>query len=547
VAASTPQLTVLGADGGGGESDSKPKAHWVRLPTINWTPSMFAREVGLHMPDADVFQRDGVAVIIDPETGRLNGVTANLLLTELERWFVFYQLKVKDEEPVKLPMGMTVQTARFLLEAREFVGRLRRIDRVNKVRMPVVRRNGKVQLLPEGYDDESRIFTLTSGLAIDEEMLLEKAVGVINHYLREFPFEDARSKAVQVCIMVSLYGTCMLPLEAARLGGVVRANDRGGGKSLLAQMAIAAPFGLPATADIRDRNKLGETFDSAALQSEPYIFFDNLEGVVKNPLIDNFITAPSRRVRLFHTQKTVEAVPGTVLLFTGNNLELSPDIDRRTLLCRLFAEEFDLQERRIENVMDVVSLMKPAVRQEILGAMWALIRHWAEKGCKPAIENGTPYRRAGFAVWSDIFGGIVQQAGFGNPLMMPSDDQSAAPERVHQRRLVEMLAAKILAGQKRTVIREFQEIVDVCFEQELFPWKMNDGAKTYEIKNSAGEKTGDEFRASPSALAWLGRFMSMTVCGRETGREYTLPKGERVRIGFNGKGRARTFWVERLG
>jgi hypothetical protein len=547
-AAALNPLTVL-PGGKDGEGEGKPEAHWVRLPTTNWRPSQFAREVGLIMASEEMFQRDGVAVMVDQETGQLTGVTSQKLITELERWFVFYQLKVKDEEPAKLPMGMKVDTARMLLEASEFVYRLRKIIRVNKVRMPVMRRNGKPELLPEGYDEESRIYTLKSGLTIDEEMPLEKAKAVLEFRLKDFRFEDERSKRVQLCLMVSLFGTCMLPLEAARMGNVTRSNDRGGGKSLLTQMAIIAPFGLPATADIKDRNKLGETFDSAALQSEAYIFFDNLEGVVKNPLIDNFLTAPSRRVRLFHTQKTVEAVPGTVLLFTGNNLDVSPDIERRTLLCRIFVEEFDLMDRHFESVLNVTKLMKPAVRQEMLGAMWALIRHWGAMGCPCAGEPGKPYRRPSFEDWSDLFGGIIQAAGYGNPLVPPSDEMSAGQERKDQRRLVELLADKIdvQGGKTRVAIREFQDVVDVCYEAQLFEWKLMDGGKVNEQFNSVGEKTSTQFKASPTALAWLGRFMSQTVCGREAGREYTLSDKRRVRIGFAGKGRSRTYWVELVG
>jgi hypothetical protein len=538
-------LTVLpGAKDGDGGNDAEPKKLWIRLPTINWTPSQFAREIGQVMADEELFQREGVVVRIDESTGRLEAVTQHQLVTELERWFVFYQLKIKEEEPVKLPMGMTPQCAKTLLEATEFKSRLRRIDRVNRVRMPVIRRDGRVQLLPEGYDAESRIYTLRNGLPIDEEMPKDKAVAVLDALLKEFPFETPRDKAVQVCMMVSLFGTCMLPFEAARMGFVVRSNDRGGGKSLLVEAAIAGPFGLPATADIRDRNKLGETLDSAALQSEAYIFFDNLEGVVKNPMIDNFITAKARRVRLFHTQKTVEVVPGSMLLFTGNNLEVSPDIDRRTLLCRLYVEEFDLQERKIANVIDVNSLLRPAVRAELLSALWSLVRHWRDNSRPVAGEQSAPYRRASFKDWSDIFGGIVQAAGYGNPLVVPSDEVSAAPERVHQRRLVEMLADRIdlKGGKRRYVVKDFQEIVDICHEQELFPWKMD--GKILDITDGSGEKVGTEFRPTPATLSWLGRFMADTVCSRGTGRTYNLPGGRVARIGYEGKGRSRVWWVQ---
>jgi hypothetical protein len=545
--AAGPKFTVLdGKDGDGtGTGEPKKSVPWVRLPTAYRTKLEFAREVGHIVATEEIFQRDGVPVTVDAETGLLEAVSAAGLITKLERWMVFYQVKMSGEEPVKLPVSMNLETARVLLAADEFRAQLRPIRRVNKVRMPVRRADGRPVLLPEGYDEESGIYTLKSGLKIDEAMSIEHATARLDYYLREFGFEDPRSKAVQICAMESLFGTCMLPLEAARMGFVWRSNDRGGGKSLLAEMAIVAPFGLPATADIRDRNKLAETFDSAALQSEAYIFFDNLEGAVKNTLIDNFITAPSRRVRLFHTQKTVEAVAGTVLLFTGNNLEVSPDIDRRTLLCRLFVQEFDLQERRIENFINVHKLMQPAVRGEILGALWALIRNWASKGFPAAGERGKPYRRASFEEWSDVFGGIVQAAGYHNPLQVPPDEKSASPERVHQRRLVECLALRIPAGERRAVVRDFQDIVDICYTEELFGWKLLEGGRTW----SSNEGETEHFQPTKPALAWLGRFMTESVCGRESGREYVLAatterRERRVRIGFEGRGRHRSYWLE---
>jgi hypothetical protein len=425
---------------------------------------------------------------------------------------------------------------------------LRPLKRVNKVRMPVPNKDGGHRLLPEGYDDDTGIYTLRSGLKIDEAMPLDKAKAVFNHWLKEFPFEDGRSMAVMITAMMSLYGTCLLPQEAARMGFVWRSNDRGGGKSLLAQLAIVSAFGLPATTDIRDRNKLAEALDSAALQSDPYLFFDNLEGTVKNTMIDNFITAPARRVRLFHTQKTVEVMAGTQLLFTGNNLEVSPDIDRRTLLCRLFVPEFDLTERQLENSFNVVRLMQPAVRAEILGALWALVRNWEEKGCpKASTANNKNFRRPSFEEWSEVFGGIVQAAGYGNPLVLPADDKSAAPERVQQRRLVECLAAKIPAGESRKVIDDFQDVIDVCYEEELFGEKLLEGSKTFSVGPEGAEIT--RLSPSQSARAWLGRFMSLSVCGRPEGREYILPATDKrpqrkVRIGYDGKGKSRLYWVE---
>lgn len=554
VAASNFTVLPSGGDSGGGEGEGHAKLHWVKLPTLKWLLSQMGQQVGQVMATEEMFTRESVPVIVDPKKGKMLGVTAQKLRSELEKWLVFWKGKPAQNDEgeditVKVPVTMTVDVARGLLECSEFVNRLRPLNRVNKVRMPVAKKDGRHRLLPEGYDDETGIYTLRSELKIDEAMPLDKAKAVFHHWLKEFPFEDKRSHAVMITAMVSLFGTCMLPDGAARMGFLWRSNDRGGGKSLLAQLAVVATFGKPATTDIRDRNKLAEALDSAALQSDPYLFFDNLEGTVKNTMIDNFITSPARRVRLFHTQHTPEVDTCTQLLFTGNNLEVSPDIDRRTLLCRLFVPEFDLTERELENSFNVVRLLQPAVRAELLGAMWALVRNWEDAGRPTAsLPNRKNFVRPSFEEWSEMFGGIVQAAGYGNPLVLPADDKAASPERVQQRRLVECLAAKIAMGETRRVIPEFEEIVDICYQEELFSEKLLEGSKT--LTSGPDDAPVTTLKLSNPATAWLGRFMAMSVVGRPEGREYILPPAKpggaqrKAKIGYDGKGKTRVYWVE---
>jgi hypothetical protein len=177
------------------------------------------------------------------------------------------------------------------------------------------------------------------------------------------------------------------------------------------------------------------------------------------------------------------------------------------------------------------------------------VLHWVAKGCPPASAPGKLcYYRPSFKQWSEVYGGIVQAAGYENPLLPPSDEKSAAPEREQQRRLVERLADMIPMGEVRRVISDFQDIVDVCFEEELFGDKLLDGSKSWA---SEGDPSKTIYKASPSALSWLGRFMALSVCGRAEGRDYTLPPEQgktavrKVRIGYDGKGKYRNYWIER--
>ena len=47
---------------------------------------------------------------------------------------------------------MTADEARAILKAPQFDDRLRRVGRVNTVRLPTIRRGGCIDLLPEGYE-----------------------------------------------------------------------------------------------------------------------------------------------------------------------------------------------------------------------------------------------------------------------------------------------------------------------------------------------------------------------------------------------------------
>ena len=82
-----------------------------------------------------------------------------------------------------------------VLESDEFGPQLRRLGRVHSVRMPVLRSGGALELLPEGYDEATKIFTLSSRVVIDETWTLDQGKSYLNDLYREFGFTDSRSLA----------------------------------------------------------------------------------------------------------------------------------------------------------------------------------------------------------------------------------------------------------------------------------------------------------------------------------------------------------------
>ncbi len=165
---------------------------------------------------------------------------------------------------------------------------------------------------------------------------------------------------------------------------------------------------------------------------------------MSNRNLNAFMTAEYWTGRKFNTQAKFTCPKLTICYLTGNTLSITPDIARRSLVCPLFVEEANVQERHIENLLSSKRLSTPAMRGDILSALWALVRAWDQaRRPKSTLVN------RGFEAWSQIFGGIVEYAGFGNPLEAPPPDQSLDQEGD------DMFAARAQAvGQARRGVAE---------------------------------------------------------------------------------------------
>lgn len=523
---------------------------WVELPgNGNRDLADFARDLLEALSDAPIFRREGIVVTVDPETGLLDPMNGIRFLTWISDRVVIYEWIRTKKMEFKQRKTMPEIVARGTLQSDAFRYGLRSLTRVNMVRMPVFRQDGKRHLLAEGYDAESGIFTMRGDVKVDEDMKVEKAREIIDDYYSEFQWADwdpvtkqSRSKSVAICEAVALYGMGLQSIEAARMGFVFRASAAGGGKSLLAQMGIVASYGLPETTTRANEDELRKSLDSAALQGSPYLFYDNLKGHLESALLEAFVTSPVWGGRVMGTQQKFRARKGTILIVTGNNLSLSPDLQRRMLQCDVHVENFDLQEKQHKRDLNPVVLNRSEIRSEFLSALWAFIRHWDDSGRPKAGEPGKPYRVATFAEWSDIFGGIVQAAGYGNPLVKPPEEQQADQKTPHQRKLVALMSHKL--GEKTdagTTIEHvdftFQEIVDCCYQSELFEFLMGEGKAEYK---QGGDF--DHYILKPSAASRMGRMLTDEMSGK-TGRVFSVGD-DRVRFRKQGEGRNKVYRVE---
>jgi hypothetical protein len=510
---------------------------WVELPGGGRMDKDFAHDLGNILSDKMLFRRESEVVTVNPETGACDLVKPEAFITLVEDYCVPYALRPVKGGTENIPKSMSKAQAAVVLHSAAFRMRLRRITRVGYVTAPVMRADGRLEMLPDGYDAETGIYTLPSTVKI-RGIELGEAVAYLRDLLRDFPFHDDRSLAVQICAMCAAWGHGLQEVSAARLGFVWTANSHRSGKSLLAQFAITPAYGLAEGQTLADRQELRKMLDAVVLGGQSYVFFDNLTGHIQSEIVESFMTTPIWTGRVMGTQRMFKAPRSAVVFITGNNLTVSPDIAERTLTCNLYLENFDPQDRAISRVIDpILDLARPAMRGDILSAIWAIMRHWDAQGRPCAGIPGKPRRLAGFAQWSDIFGGMVQAAGFANPLERPKDEQSPNSRDVHMRTLIELLVQALGADQVGEF--EFQSIVDSCYDNELFTWLFDGRVKK--------EEDGNEwFELNSRAAGNFGLLLTNEMAAKKKGRIFTLRDGRRARFSKRGEGRSKRYTVEIL-
>jgi len=327
---------------------------------------------------------------------------------------------------------MSESDAKGVLSSQQFIDKLPKLERIATARLPVMRQDGRIELLSAGYDRESLTLTIPQ-CNFDENLSLSAAITTIDELLSEFPFKGARrSKAVAVSAIVSLFAVGLLPKEALRPVFIYLANAEGVGKTLLAKCAISPAHGLVKTdGDLKDKTETAKELLAAVIEARPYILFDNCKGYLDSPYLEAFVNAPVWSGRILGVSKMFAGENLVTVFVTGNGCTMSPDMRRRSLFVELFMENARAEDRDFRRILDDRELI--AMRPKMLAALWALVREWDVAGRPKATRPHSSFPR-----WADTIGGIVEFAGYGCPLESPEIENAADIDGTDMRELVKL-------------------------------------------------------------------------------------------------------------
>ncbi len=520
------------------ESDEIPRCQ------LRKNISEFGADLGRLLREACAyFIRDGEVVSVDLEKKVLVPVSPRAFRVNVERHVVTYQEKYIRGGSFQEKETMGIETAATVLVAEAFKEQLYEVTRIHDQRLPVMRRDGKIERLEPGLDVEAKVFTMPDSIDYPLDMPGDVARRIWREIHSEFPFGDwdgqgwetgtSRSFSVHLMAALSQFAWCLVSAEARRLGFLYHSNSPRSGKSLLAEIILMITNGMVATSSWKkDEDKMAAMLDVIVRNRSSYAFFDNLKGHLSSEEFEGFITGLARKVRLFHTQIECVYPNRAAVIMTGNALTWSSDIDGRVLISDLYLEDADPQARKVRKERTSTDFLEPGLRGDLLAAMWAFVREWDAIG-RPAAPNA----RAGFHEWCGTIGGIVIAQKFGDPLAVRSEEMSGGnSDFADMLALVERLAS-FITGTAMIAEFKFEDVIEAAVAINAFESLM----KGKERKDEQTDKL--KLVLDPRERAKLGELLSATYGGRV----FNLRDGRRVKWGNRGKNRGRRYQVMIVG
>jgi hypothetical protein len=430
----------------------------IQIPGKNRTISDFAIELAQHIRYAEPYYKGEKMFVRNDSDGHYEEMTPSKFVTWIEEHVRCFEGEAGEAGEGGTARSITAKTAQAVLASGQFRDALPRVRQFHAIREPVLDNQGAIRLLRTGYDEQTGTLTARGSVEYSLDMSLETARNTLNGLMEEFPFVNPeQGKAMQVTAMLTAYGMGLLSNTCVIPAFIYNSNDVGAGKGLLVSMALLPVVGETVnTSPVTTEAEMEKRLFATARAGERFLALDNMEVSVASKSLAMFITSSVYKGRVLGTSKE-EAVPKkTATFITGNNLVVSPDMRRRSLVIEFFLREVRPETRRIQHPLDPQGIM--AQRPQILAALYALVREWVAAN-KPAPSRTHP----SFVEWSNVIAGVVEHAGFGCPI--PALDQASDidPRTADIERLVELMHAAA-----RPAGFTFRQVVQLCQQHELF-------------------------------------------------------------------------------
>lgn len=292
---------------------------------------------------------------------------------------------------------------------------------------PCLRGDGTI-LQTRGYDPVTRYLYAPNAeyLPVPDAPTQAEAVAALRE-LRDlfvhFPFADGPGSAGSVVAIAALLTVLARPaIDGPVPAFVFEASVKGAGKTLQCEVVHVIATGRPPPHGEWpvDEEEQKKAMNTIALTSPGIVVFDNVKGTLGGAALEAALT--SERVSFRRLGGNVQAdVPWqSVVLASGNQVDLTDDMVRRTLIARLEPAEEDPTTRT--GLPDLKAIVR-TLRTTLVRAALIVLRAYACHGFPDA-----DCRMASFEAWARIVPGAIRFAGGPNVLAARATPEKAATD-----------------------------------------------------------------------------------------------------------------------
>jgi hypothetical protein len=262
-------------------------------------------------------------------------------------------------------------------------------------------------LATEGYDRDSGLLLRLLGLeGIRTNITVPEACRwLLDELFGDFPFADEASRAHTLALVLE-------PFVRPAIRGptplyLIDAPIRGAGKGLLADVACLVATGRKAdvmTLVAGNAEEHEKRITSLLLAGAPWILIDNATSLASAPLAA-VLTATQWRGRRLGSSEMVDVPNDATWVATGNNVELSDEIARRTIPIQL-DPGVKRPEQRTRFAHPELLKWVSENRATLVSACLSLVRAWLDAGCQEGKTTLGSYES-----WARILGGVLGVSG----------------------------------------------------------------------------------------------------------------------------------------
>src|SRR6185437_10024826 len=432
-------ITDSAYDGATVTETTKDGRIYVPLPGKNdRLMSEFASDMGKALAEAEIYNRNGTPFTVDHLSQTLKLMTADSFHTWAEKHVVCFTWGESDEgPPMRIRKSMSVTEAGTTLSSEHFLKRLRSVRKLNQVRQPVLRKSGKIELLPVGYDAESETYTFdTLGVTFSEETTMDEAKAILDRLFAEFCFQNdgGLSKSVTMSGQLTLFALGILPHGALVPCFIVVGNAEGAGKTSVVKVMVVPVLGkFEAGTKPGNEEELRKALLAVVMEGQNCIILDNIKDHLGSSSLEAFLTTTVWKDRILGSSKSFTGEKSTVVFATGNSCTVSPDMRRRSLVVHLFMREERAEARKFNRPLDVSYLLEN--RSPILNALWAFVKAWDAAGRPKGSKT-----HSSFPEWTKTIAAIIEHAGYPSPAEIPSVECSADQDGNDMRKMVNAIS-----------------------------------------------------------------------------------------------------------